>query len=105
AVIGKDGHIKDLKLVDGNALLTGAAQQAVQKWVYKPATYDKAFVKATIEIAVEFKLPHDKETISVTPSTAAPVQPHPSTAPDISAESQDRPIYQVGQSKGAAVLE
>lgn len=36
AIIGKDGHIRNLHVVSGSKLLQQAAMDAVQKWVYRP---------------------------------------------------------------------
>ncbi len=36
AVIGKDGHIQQLHVVSGAALLSGAAVDAVKQWEYRP---------------------------------------------------------------------
>ena len=35
AVIGKDGVIKDLRVIDGHPMLTGSALDAVKDWKYK----------------------------------------------------------------------
>ncbi|HKR84973.1 MAG TPA: energy transducer TonB [Terriglobales bacterium] len=36
AVIGKDGFIKDLRVIDGHPMLTGSAMDAVKDWKHKP---------------------------------------------------------------------
>src|SRR5579871_468235 len=36
AVIGKDGHVQDLKVIKGHPLLVQAALDAVKNWVYRP---------------------------------------------------------------------
>jgi TonB family protein len=36
AIIGKDGHIERLRLIDGHPLLAPAAREAAEQWVYRP---------------------------------------------------------------------
>ena len=36
AIIGKDGTVRELEVVDGNPLLAQAAKGAVQNWRYQP---------------------------------------------------------------------
>ncbi len=56
AVIGKDGHIEDLRAVSGNALLVGSAMQAVKQWVYRPTYLNGQPVEVKTEIDVNFRL-------------------------------------------------
>ncbi len=56
AIIGEDGHIKDLKAVSGSPLLVGAAVEAVKKWVYQPTYLNGHPVNVATEIDVEFRL-------------------------------------------------
>ena len=57
AWIGKDGSIRDLKLVDGSLLLGKAAVKAVRQWRYKPYLRNGAAVEAETYVTVDFKLP------------------------------------------------
>ena len=57
ALIGKDGGIRDLKLVDGSLLLGQAAVKAVKQWRYKPCLRNGVAVEAQTYVTVNFKLP------------------------------------------------
>ena len=57
AWIGKDGSIRDLKLVDGPLLLGRAAVEAVKQWRYKPYLRNGVAVEAQTYVTVNFRLP------------------------------------------------
>jgi TonB family protein len=57
AWIGKDGSIRDLKLVDGSLLLGQAAVKAVKQWRYKPYFRNGVAVEAETYVTVNFRLP------------------------------------------------
>jgi TonB family protein len=57
AWIGKDGNIRDLKLVDGSLLLGQAAVKAVKQWRYKPYLRNGIAVEAETYVTVNFRLP------------------------------------------------
>jgi TonB family protein len=57
AWIGRDGSIRDLKLVDGSLLLGKAAVKAVKQWRYKPYLRNGVAVEAETYVTVNFKLP------------------------------------------------
>jgi len=57
AWIGKDGSIRDLKLVDGSLLLGQAAVRAVKQWRYKPYLRNGVAVEAETYVTVNFRLP------------------------------------------------
>jgi periplasmic protein TonB len=57
AWIGKDGSIRDLKLVDGSLLLGQAAVKAVRQWRYKPYLRNGVAVEAETYVTVNFRLP------------------------------------------------
>jgi len=57
AWIGKDGSIRDLKLMDGSLLLGQAAVKAVRQWRYKPYLRNGVAVEAETYVTVNFKLP------------------------------------------------
>ncbi len=57
AWIGKDGSIRDLKLVDGSLLLGQAAVRAVRQWRYKPYLRNGVAVEAETYVTVNFRLP------------------------------------------------
>ena len=56
AVIGKDGHVKDLKVMSGSPLLAQAALSAVKQWVYRPTYLNGRAVEIATEIDVRFTL-------------------------------------------------
>ncbi len=57
AWIGKDGRIRDLKLLDGSLLLGQAAVRAVKQWRYKPYVRNGVAVEAETYVTVNFNLP------------------------------------------------
>jgi len=56
AIIGKDGKVQDLKVMNGNPLLVNAALDAVHKWVYRPTLLNGVPVNVATEIDVTFTL-------------------------------------------------
>ena len=58
ATITKDGDIKNLKVVSGDAVLARAAQEAVKQWKYKPYFLNGEPVPIETQILVNFKLPN-----------------------------------------------
>jgi TonB family protein len=57
AWVGRDGSIRDLKLVDGSLLLGQAAVKAVKQWRYKPYLRNGVAVEAETYVTVNFRLP------------------------------------------------
>jgi TonB family protein len=55
--IGRDGRIRDLKLIRGSLLLGQAACNAVKQWRYKPYFLNGQAVEAQTYVTVDFKLP------------------------------------------------
>jgi protein TonB len=56
AIIGKDGKIENLTLVQGHPLLVPAATEAVKQWVYKPTLLNGEPVEVVTQIDVNFTL-------------------------------------------------
>jgi protein TonB len=56
ALIGRDGVIRNLKLISGPPLLVKAAMDAVATWRYKPALLNGELVEVITEIEVNFTL-------------------------------------------------
>ena len=56
AIIGKDGAIQGLQLINGHPLLVEAARQAVSQWQYKPTLLNGEPVEVVTEIDVNFTL-------------------------------------------------
>ncbi len=56
AVIGTDGVVKDLRVIEGDPLLVTAAIEAVSQWRYKPTLLNGAKVEVLTEIEVDFKI-------------------------------------------------
>jgi periplasmic protein TonB len=56
AIIGKDGTVRELEVVDGNALLALAAKAAVQTWRYRPTLLSGEAVEVETYITVNFVL-------------------------------------------------
>jgi len=56
AKIGKDGHVNDLHVVSGPALLQGAAMDAVNQWTYRPYLLNGNPVEVMTTVNVVFML-------------------------------------------------
>jgi len=56
AIIGKDGTIRELKLIRGHPLLVNAAREAVQQWRYRPTMLNGEAVDVITDIVVNFTL-------------------------------------------------
>ena len=54
--IGKDGTIRNLRLVDGHPMLARAAVEAVEQWVYEPTLLNGEPVEVIAPIEVSFTL-------------------------------------------------
>jgi TonB family protein len=63
AWIGRDGAIRDLKLVRGSLLLGKAACDAVKRWRYKPYLQNGQAVEAQTFVTVDFRLPPEMEAV------------------------------------------
>ena len=57
AVITRDGRVKGIKRVSGDPMLLGAAESAVQTWLYRPYRIDGKPVDVNTEIVIRFSLP------------------------------------------------
>ncbi len=55
-LVGKDGRVKNIKVVRGVTGLNAAAVNAVKNWIYKPALSDNKPVTVWIEVPVLFRL-------------------------------------------------
>jgi len=56
AIIGKDGTIQNLQLIQGHPLLVPSAQEAVKQWVYQPTLLNGEPVEVITQIDVNFTL-------------------------------------------------
>lgn len=56
AVIGRDGAIRNLRVVSGPPLLVAAALSAVERWRYQPTLLNSEPVEVATEIEVHFTL-------------------------------------------------
>ncbi len=56
AVIGVDGTVRQLRVVNGHPLLSGAALEAVRQWRYQPTTLNGKPVEVSTVISVRFLL-------------------------------------------------
>jgi periplasmic protein TonB len=56
AILGKDGTVKDLKVLSGHPLLVHAALDAVKTWRYQPTLLNSEPVDVLTEIDVNFNL-------------------------------------------------
>jgi TonB family protein len=63
AWIGRDGAIRELKLVRGSLLLGKAACDAVKRWRYKPYLQNGQAVEAQTFVTIDFRLPAEMEAV------------------------------------------
>jgi len=56
AVIGKDGTVRDLRLISGHPMLAPAAIEAVKQWRYRPYLLNNEPVEVDTQINVNFTL-------------------------------------------------
>ncbi len=56
ALVGKDGKVKDTRIVKSIAMLDGAAVAAVKQWVFKPALSNNKPVAVWVAVPVKFSL-------------------------------------------------
>ena len=56
AVIGRNGTIESLRVIDGHPLLVQAALDAVRQWIYRPTLLNGEPVEVLTQIEVHFKL-------------------------------------------------
>lgn len=57
ATINADGSVTDVKLINGDMMLSRAAMDAVKQWKYKPYYLDDKPLEIQTQITVNFKLP------------------------------------------------
>jgi TonB family protein len=57
AMVAEDGTVRDVKVVQGPAVLVSSALDAVKQWRYKPFMLDGKAVKSPMRITVDFKQP------------------------------------------------
>ena len=55
-IIGRDGTVQDLRVVEGHPLLVKAAVEAVKQWRYRPTLLNGEPVEVTAPIDVRFVL-------------------------------------------------
>ncbi|HEY7855907.1 MAG TPA: energy transducer TonB, partial [Terriglobales bacterium] len=56
AIIAKDGTVKELTVVSGNAMLQGEAERAVRQWRYHPLELNGVAQEVDTQITVNFTL-------------------------------------------------
>jgi protein TonB len=56
ALVGKDGHVKDTRVVKSIPMLDAAAVAAVRQWVFKPALSNNKPVAVWVAVPVKFTL-------------------------------------------------
>lgn len=54
ATVGKDGHVKSVKVISGHPMLQAAAVDAVKQWIYKPTLLNGQAVETDTEIVLNF---------------------------------------------------
>jgi TonB family protein len=86
ATVGKDGRVVSATAVSGPPLLRQAAVEAVEQWIYEPASLNGEPVEASTKIDVAFHL---------TDEAAAPPGGEPESACSGGAEQTPCPIHRV----------
>jgi protein TonB len=56
ALVGKDGRVKDVKVVKGLPMLDASAVTAVKQWIFKPALSNNKPVAVWVAVPVRFSL-------------------------------------------------
>jgi len=56
ATIARDGSVKDVRVLRGNALFNDAAMEAVKKWKYTPTMLNDQPVEVLMTVVVNFVL-------------------------------------------------
>jgi len=56
ALLGKDGTVKDLQLLNGPPMLVESAMAAVKQWLYQPTLLNGEAVEVRTQIVVNFRL-------------------------------------------------
>ena len=56
-LIGKDGHVENLRLISGHPLLVPAAQEALKQWTYRLTLLNGDPVEVATVVDVPFTLP------------------------------------------------
>jgi protein TonB len=56
ALVGKDGHVKDVRVMKSIPMLDAAATSAVKQWVFKPALSNNKPVAVWVAVPVKFSL-------------------------------------------------
>jgi len=59
-VIGKDGTVKETKVLSGPEQLVPPALEAIKQWQWEPTTVDGKPVEVITQIDVNYKLPKSK---------------------------------------------
>jgi len=54
ATIGTDGHVKSIRVLRGDPLLAGAAEEAVRQWAYRPTMLNGTPVETKSQIVLNF---------------------------------------------------
>lgn len=89
AVVGTDGTISDLKLIQGHPLLVPEAMKAVSRWRYRPTLLNGEPVEVVTEIDVNFHL----ETTS---SESSQPESQPVPAAPVAAGGSRATVYDIG---------
>jgi TonB family protein len=56
AILGKDGFVKELRLVSGDPLLAASGLEAVRQWRYRPVRLNGKTIEVETLVRVYFKL-------------------------------------------------
>jgi TonB family protein len=57
AVVGRDGKVRDVRVISGDAMLAEAAVGAVRQWEYEPYVLNGVAVEVPTRITINFTFP------------------------------------------------
>jgi len=55
AVVAADGTVEEVRILDGNLVLTKPAAETVKKWRFKPFEANGKFTRALVSLSFEFR--------------------------------------------------
>lgn len=94
AMIGKDGQVKDVKILQGDFVLADAAAKAVGEWRYAPFRIGKEAIEVPVIVAVTFEA-DGRVGLSQQVTQADPSNATPSSSP-ISDARYGGLVYRIG---------
>ena len=70
-VINTEGDVTDVRIIEGNPILAGAARKAVKEWKYRPVVVDGTPIEARKDVVLVFQLGQRPSVVESSPSNRA----------------------------------